>query len=367
MASIEKRGKTWCVRYVVKDSYGNIVGQKRKSGFASKADAMEAAKTLEQATARGVDVHGDQLTCGELMERWFVTKRDEVEQTTLVKYSNYIDRLKEHPIYNTQVKNLGDDSLKQIINDLVANRDVSARSATYYTEPLRFALKWACRKGLILRDPFIGVKLPKATEPHQVILTEADIDDLVRVCKESNPAFLTPLYLALYGGLCREEAAGLKWSNVLPNGIRIQTAVTSTVTGTKVVKGPKTANRTRTVTLPRFVMDHLRTRQHISEYVCVSRTGEPYCLSSYAHTVGGLVARVNREREQIGKDLMPKPSYHDLRHTHAAMCIALGIQPKVIQERLGHASITITMDLYGYLMPGLQEQVADAFDARVGK
>ena len=73
MASVEKRGKTWSVRYWVKDALGNNVSQKRKGGFATKSDAMAAAKTLEEATARGVDIHGDQLTCGELMERWFMT------------------------------------------------------------------------------------------------------------------------------------------------------------------------------------------------------------------------------------------------------------------------------------------------------
>ena len=60
---------------------------------------------------------------------------------------------------------------------------------------------------------------------------------------------------------------------------------------------------------------------------------------------------------------MPLATYHDLRHTHAAMLIRMGVQPKVIQERLGHASIKMTMDLYGYLMPGLQESVADALDS----
>ena len=69
MASVEKRGKYWSVRYVVKDELGNIIGQKRKSGFATKNDAMAAAKDLERATAAGVDVHGDQMTCGEIMEK----------------------------------------------------------------------------------------------------------------------------------------------------------------------------------------------------------------------------------------------------------------------------------------------------------
>ena len=364
MASIEKRGKVWCVRYVVKDELGNIIGQKRKGGFATKNDAMAAAKELEAATARGVDVHGDKLTCGEIMERWFQTKPGTIETTTLVKYSGYIDRLKDRSIYNAKVANLRSDSLKAVIDDLTSDGSVSVRSAICYTEPLRFSLSWAAREGLIMKNPFANVKLPKAPKRKQVILTEDDISDLIQACKIRIPAFLTPLYLALYGGLCREESAGLQWSRVMGNGVLIQSAVTSTYDGTKVEKDTKTENRTRTVTLPKFVMDHLRRQEHTSEYVCVSRTGEPYGLSAYSHTLARLVAYVNKERKEKKKVPMPIPSYHDLRHTHAAMLIAMGIQPKIISERLGHASITITMDLYGYLMPGLQEQVADALDAK---
>ena len=70
----------------------------------------------------------------------------------------------------------------------------------------------------------------------------------------------------------------------------------------------------------------------------------------------------NSFRKLLKRNGFRKIRFHDLRHTHAAMLIRLGIQPKVISERLGHASIKITMDLYGYLMPGLQEAVADALE-----
>ena len=62
---------------------------------------------------------------------------------------------------------------------------------------------------------------------------------------------------------------------------------------------------------------------------------------------------------------IPMASFHDLRHTHAAMLINLNVQPKVISERLGHSSIKITMDTYGYLMTGLQEDVANKLESFV--
>ena len=53
---------------------------------------------------------------------------------------------------------------------------------------------------------------------------------------------------------------------------------------------------------------------------------------------------------------------HDLRHTHATLMLAQGIHPKIVQERLGHASIQLTLDTYSHVLPGLQEAAALRFD-----
>jgi integrase len=59
---------------------------------------------------------------------------------------------------------------------------------------------------------------------------------------------------------------------------------------------------------------------------------------------------------------IPNVRLHDLRHTHATMMLKLGVHPKVVSERLGHASIQITLDTYSHVLPGLQEQAAAAFE-----
>ena len=105
-----------------------------------------------------------------------------------------------------------------------------------------------------------------------------------------------------------------------------------------------------------------RNKDHQEDRVCVTSTGDPYSCKSYIHPLKRLIKEINAQREDAGVRRMPNASFHDLRHTHAAMLIRRNIQPKVISERLGHASIKITMDLYGYLMPGLQDAVAEVFN-----
>jgi integrase len=60
--------------------------------------------------------------------------------------------------------------------------------------------------------------------------------------------------------------------------------------------------------------------------------------------------------------ISPAPTFHHLRHTSAALAIAEGAHPKAIQARLGHASITTTLNLYGHLFPSLDVELADRLD-----
>lgn len=376
MASIEKRGRYWSVRYRAVDDIGNETN-KRVSGFKSRAEAEKAAGTLEPATAAGIDVHGDKQTCGYWMERWFAEScAGRVEATTLSKYSDALDILRETAIYNTQVRNTNRRTLPVLIEVIRTRggRERTVRTALDTTEPLRFALSWALQSGYLMVNPIAGSRLPAAETPKQVILDDHDMDELVREAATvrvspnkrtvTGGSFYIPVLLALYGGLRREEAAGLTWDNVdiKRKTITITAVEAATTQGKRVKKAPKTKKSRRTISMPRFVMDALRASPRRSDYVCVRRDGKPLALHSYSKAVARIIEKINKERAERGEAPMPKASYHDLRHTHAAYLIRLGQHPAVIQDRLGHGSIKITMDTYGYLMPGMQEGAAEAME-----
>lgn len=60
---------------------------------------------------------------------------------------------------------------------------------------------------------------------------------------------------------------------------------------------------------------------------------------------------------------LPKVRLYDLRHTHATLLLAAGEHPKVVQERLGHSTITLTLDTYSHVVPGMQERAAERLDS----
>lgn len=375
---VKKGSSKYCVVYWYETETGKKK-QKKVSGFNSKEDAWAAAKELERKSSAGIEVNGDAISVAELLELWFAERCPDLAATTLAKYSNGIDQLADTFIADLTVRKLTTQRFGLLLDKF--RERVAIRTALDYTEPLRLALSWAVAEKLIPVNPLANVHLPKIPKRPQKILSDADVEDLlaasvspVRRCRE----YRIPLMLALYGGLRREECAGLTWEMVDfdHNRITIREVITMTPDGKEHKKDPKTALSSRTISMPAFVMLELKTeynkflsrsnahtlKNNPGHRVCVRSTGVPYSLKSYSHPVLRLIREINAAREKENRPRMPEASFHDLRHTHAAMLIRRGIQPKVISERLGHASIKITMDLYGYLMPGLQDIVADVFD-----
>jgi len=120
---------------------------------------------------------------------------------------------------------------------------------------------------------------------------------------------------------------------------------------------PKTNASRRTVSMPGFlvkeVVRHLKGFPDRSQLV-------------FASPEGGSIRRTNFCRRfwlpAVDSSVGRPCTFHSFRHTHAALLIGEGARPKVIQERLGHGSIRVTLDTYGHLVEGLDQAAADALD-----
>jgi len=165
----------------------------------------------------------------------------------------------------------------------------------------------------------------------------------------------------------RGELLALAWPDVdLEEGrLAIRRTVEESSAGV-AFKEPKTARGARTIDLPAITVEALRehrkaqckTRLRVGsgfnshDLVFPGADGEPWWPSNFA-----------RASRQVIKKAGLECRIHDLRHTHATMLLRQGVHPKVVQERLGHASIGITLDTYSHVMPGMQEEAAEKIDA----
>jgi integrase len=229
---------------------------------------------------------------------------------------------------------------------------------------LRTAMAKGVRMGLVRANPCTDIDLPRARREEMLFLT---VDEVRAVAEAIDPHYRVLVYTAAYTGLRAGELGGLQRRDVdlLRGVIHVRRALKD-VNGVLELGSTKT-HATRTIALPGFLRtmlsEHLTAPTHPDQEtgpdapVFTMKTGGPL-----RH---GLV--YGRYFKRAVAAALPSAKrglrFHDLRHTCAALSIAAGAHPKLISARLGHSTITITLDRYGHLFPSVEEALADALDA----
>ena len=177
-----------------------------------------------------------------------------------------------------------------------------------------------------------------------------------------------PVLIALATGMRRGEILALRWRNIdLERAtVRVVESLEQTKGGTLRFKAPKT-DKARAITLPAFAVEELRRlkreqaeellalgiRQSDESLVCARADGDPHQPRSLTHEFTHLMRRLKN---------VPPVRFHDLRHSHATQLLLAGVHPKVAQERLGHSTISTTLDLYSHVTQTMQEDAAVELD-----
>jgi integrase len=172
-----------------------------------------------------------------------------------------------------------------------------------------------------------------------------------------------------FTGCRRGEALGLRWSDVdLENSTASIVQTLQRLKGKGLVfQSPKSDKSRRSIALDTTTIELLR--EHRGQQLLYQvELGEVYQNQGlvFPGPLGGSLdpSVLTRNFEKLAsKAGLPGVRLHDLRHFHATLLLKTGTHPKIVQERLGHSSISITLDTYSHVVPGLQEQAAQAFDA----
>jgi integrase len=231
---------------------------------------------------------------------------------------------------------------------------------------LHKALSNALKIGLIFRNPADAVEVPKQKSREMQIMNESDIHIFLEYAK--NTPYYALFYTALFTGMRRSELLALRWSDVdlILCQIYINRTLHQMHNGELVFGEPKTAKSRRMISLlpsTAITLREHRAQQEIlrenaglplsdDDLVFSHYDGKPLLPDSVTHAWMSLANRTGLKGIRL----------HDARHTHASLMLKQGIHPKVVQERLGHASIKTTLDIYSHVAPGIQQAAANKFD-----
>ncbi len=247
---------------------------------------------------------------------------------------------------------------------------VSPATVRYHHSVLRSAFRQAVEWRLIERNPARGVQPPRRVRHQMRALSVAQARQLLDGAGGDE---LEALYtLAVTTGMRLGELLGLRWPDVETEARRVTIQRTLVrVSGQWQFGEPKTARSRRAVALSDRALASLR-RHRIGQkrarlragaawkehdLVFVGPDGEPlYGAHVTERCLKPLLRRLD----------LPVIRFHDLRHTAATVLLTQGINPKVVSEMLGHASVELTLDTYTHVLPDMQAQVGVAMDAALG-
>jgi integrase len=237
--------------------------------------------------------------------------------------------------------------LQDLIDAWVA-QGASAGTVRNYLLPVQAIFRRALAREEVAVNPTKGLALPKSNGTRDRVAPPTEASALIAAL----PPHLQALWAtAIYAGLRRGELQGLRWSD-----IDLERGLISVVRSWDETAGPiapkSEAGRRRVPlapTLRRHLIAHRLQQGAGGEgYVFASRAGTPFFS-------GAVTRRARRAWSAAG---LPGITLHECRHTCASYMIAAGVNAKALSTYLGHSSITVTLDRYGHLLPGNEEEAA---------
>lgn len=238
---------------------------------------------------------------------------------------------------------------------------------------LRSTFARALKRGWIIANPALEAESPPARACKAPMFPVWSPQELQRFLSYAQPhPYYAAFHLAATTGLRRGELLGLRWCDLDLESALLHVLQTVIVVNAEVlIETPKSASSRRGVDLDTRTVEVLRQHEHVM-------------TMAHAHTgssdlVGGnalVFSRADGEplhptlfsywfQRQVELAGLRRIRLHDLRHTHATLALQAGVHPKVVCERLGHSSITVTLDIYSHVLPTMQRDAAEQVAALI--
>jgi integrase len=323
----------------------------------TKKDAGRELTRLLKSQDEGAYVEPSKLSLGAYLSRWladYATPR--CSPKTVERWAEMV-RLNITPaIGHHALSKLTRLDIQILYSEL--SKKLAAQTVLHVHRLLFQALRQAVKWDLLVRNPAEAVTPPHPKRTEMKVLKGAQMAALLDMTKASR--LHVPIVLAVTCGMRRGEILALKWSDVDLEGGKLHVA--ESLEETKAGLRVKSTKSGRGRQVPMMAMTVAALRHHRAEQarvklqvggfynpdglVCCGLTGGFWKPSIFTDSFARLMKRL----------ALPRVTFHELRHSHASLGLSSGVHPKIMSERLGHSTVSITLDTYSHVVPGLQEQ-----------
>jgi integrase len=357
---IKRSDKTWLVRiFTGRDASGKRL-YFNKTIRGTKKDAQKWLNSALRDKDLGVFVEPAMLPLADYLNKWLETAaRPRVRERT---FDGYEWLLRRYVVPKLGARRLADVQaldVQTLYNDLL-NTGISAKTIRNLHQVFSSALTQAVKWKMLVHNPCTLVDLPRRERKEMQSLSAAEVTRFLEVARGDK--WFVAFLVAIETGARPEEYLGLRWSDIdfEKQIVTVRRALVWRKGGGFIFTEPKTARSRRSIPLSAFAVDGLRKhkRKQAEERLML---GEHYANHDLVFAAEGgtplLWRNLTRRhfKPLLRKASLPDVRLYDLRHTTASLLLAAGENPKVVSERLGHASITLTLDTYSHVLPTMQQ------------
>lgn len=359
---VVKRNEKWA--YVINlplDPRTGRYPQKWKMGFSTKKEAQEALQKALLETDE-IALWTKDFTLAEYLEHWLEKSvRVKNRPSTMATYEQSVRIISQH-LGKIKLRKLRPHQIEALYERLT---EVYEPSTLYKIHRnFRTALGKAVKWGYLKENPMTRVDSPANRKTEKAVLTPEQLQQCLNYLQVHSPVIYMAVFLAAHTGMRRGEVAGLQWRDVdlESQTIRVERSL-SEVKGKVYISEPKTTKSLRTIAVSEQVLEALNAwKSHLEaqlqrplreeDWVLVTKKGTPIHPIRFSVDFRNAVKKLD----------LPPVTFHGLRHTHATLLLMEKVPLKIISERLGHASITITADTYAHVTETMQREAVEALD-----
>lgn len=319
---------------------------------------VESKNTCVESKADGENIDGKLFAV--VIDEWLEFHKIEIAESTFYGYKMLCPVLKEY---------FPDISIEKIdtfyINTTIAlmkKRGMSKTGINNYCKILKMCFDYAYDMNYITENPVDNACIPKI--PRHTEINPFTIQEVMLLLNQDCAQWVRDgIVIAFHTGMRRGEIYALKWSDINfdQRFIMVQRAL-SFAGSIVVIKSTKTACGVRRIDIDEYLASYLAKVKADSDTDYVFA---PSLRSKYPFRVPWNISSYIRKM-CMSAGISPR-NFHALRHTHATILLAYGIHPKIVQERLGHSDIEITVMTYSHVLPTIQREAVQVFEKICGQ
>jgi len=361
IGQINKRGESWTVRIFL----GRDTNGKRKyfnkTIHGTKKDAQKFLTAKLREKDLGVFIEPASIGLSEYLNKWLEdVAKPRLRESTFSSYEAVLKNYVKPTLGAKRLSDIQAYEVQKLYNDL-KKQGLSSRTVRYAHVVFSSAMKQAIKWKMLMQNPCDLCELPRLEKTEMKYLSPEETTKFLDVAKETKHFVL--FLLSIESGMRPEEYLALQWKDIdfQQQALSVRRAIVwKRKGGGFTFTEPKTKKSRRSIPISNSVINALKVhrRKQLEEKL---KLGSVYGKLNlvFASEVGTPIQPKNlldrHFRPLLTKAELPSLRLYDLRHTTATLLLSAGENPKVVSERLGHASIVLTLDTYSHVLPTMQE------------